>query len=140
MRTARLVLFCLVISVGVPLAQNNLSPQLHKADLPIYPPLARQARIAGIVKISFELAEDGTVSDVQAMSGHPMLKPAAVENVRSWKFNSVNSKQHLETEFVFRLGKKVEENPRLTVSLESFRQIEVISDVVISTDSVLYHR
>jgi TonB family protein len=137
MRTAEVVLFCLLVFVGVPRAQTKPSPHLNKAELPTYPPLARQARIEGIVKVSFELAEDGTVSEVQAISGHPMLKPGAVENVRTWKFNPVSGKQHLETEFVFRVGKAVQENPRLTISLESFRRIEVVSDVVLIADQVM---
>lgn len=89
------------------------------------------------MKVSFELAEDGTVSEVQAMSGHPLLKPSAVENVRTWKFNPVAAKQDLETGFVFRLANNVHDNPRPTVSLESFRRIEVTSDVVLIVDQVI---
>jgi TonB family protein len=139
MRIVQVIACYLLIIVSALMAQEKAAPYLKKAELPKYPILARQARIDGAVKISFEVAEDGTVSEVQAISGHPMLKPAALENVQSWRFGfsgGVGSKQRQETEFVFRLsGKDVEKNPRLTVSLESFRRVEITSDVLVIPDS-----
>jgi hypothetical protein len=52
---------------------------------PIYPPLARQTRIAGDVRL--KITTDGeSVTDVQVDGGHPLLRQAAVDNVRTWKF------------------------------------------------------
>ena len=53
---------------------------------PIYPPLARQARIQGTVVLSIVITKSGEVQDVQLVSGHPMLAPAAIEAVRQWKY------------------------------------------------------
>jgi TonB family protein len=54
--------------------------------VPNYPPLAEQARIEGIVKIRIFINEKGDVADATAFSGHEILKHAAVENVKTWKF------------------------------------------------------
>jgi outer membrane biosynthesis protein TonB len=41
---------------------------------PLYPPLARQARIMGDVKLRIGIRRDGTVATADVISGHPMLK------------------------------------------------------------------
>ena len=53
---------------------------------PVYPPLARQARIQGTVMLSVTVDQDGNVQDISLISGHPMLAPAAIEAVKQWKY------------------------------------------------------
>ncbi len=53
---------------------------------PIYPPLARQARIQGEVLLRVLIGKDGGVEKLQAVSGHPMLVPAAIVAVKQWKY------------------------------------------------------
>lgn len=53
---------------------------------PIYPPLARQARIQGTVIATVVISRTGEVESVQLFSGHPMLAPAALEAIKQWKF------------------------------------------------------
>jgi bla regulator protein blaR1 len=53
---------------------------------PVYPPLARQAQISGVVRLSVVIAPDGTVRNIQVMSGHPLLVPAAIDAVRNWVY------------------------------------------------------
>jgi outer membrane biosynthesis protein TonB len=50
---------------------------LTKLSPPIYPPLARQARITGDVKIQLTIRQDGSVDSAALFSGHPMLAQAA---------------------------------------------------------------
>ena len=57
----------------------NLSP-------PAYPPSARQARIVGDVKIQLEVRQDGTIASAEVVSGHPMLKQAALESAQKSQF------------------------------------------------------
>jgi TonB family protein len=59
---------------------------LIKKVAPVYPPLARQARIQGTVILKIVISKDGDVRDVQLYSGHPMLAPAAIEAVKQWKY------------------------------------------------------
>lgn len=53
---------------------------------PEYPPLAKAARIQGIVHASVVIDETGSVKDLKLISGHPMLAPAALEAIRKWKY------------------------------------------------------
>ena len=58
---------------------------VHRVS-PTYPPLARQARIQGVVVLQAQISKDGTIQNLQLISGHPMLAPAAIEAVRQWKY------------------------------------------------------
>lgn len=53
---------------------------------PVYPPLARQARIQGTVVLKVTISKTGEVEHVDLDSGHPMLAPAAIEAVKQWKY------------------------------------------------------
>jgi protein TonB len=53
---------------------------------PTYPPLARQARIQGVVILQAQISKDGSIENLQLVSGHPMLAPAAIEAVKQWKY------------------------------------------------------
>jgi periplasmic protein TonB len=53
---------------------------------PTYPPLARQARIQGVVILQAQISKDGNIENLQLISGHPMLAPAAIEAVKQWKY------------------------------------------------------
>lgn len=53
---------------------------------PNYPPLARQARIQGSVVLQAEISKEGTIQNLQLVSGHPMLAPAAIEAVKQWRY------------------------------------------------------
>jgi protein TonB len=53
---------------------------------PIYPPLARQARIQGNVVLHAIIDKDGKVSELQVISGHPLLVQSALEAVKNWRY------------------------------------------------------
>ncbi len=53
---------------------------------PNYPPLARQARIQGVVLLQATISREGNIENLQLISGHPMLAPAAIEAVKQWKY------------------------------------------------------
>src|SRR5271163_2825678 len=53
---------------------------------PVYPPLARQARIQGQVLLRAQISKDGSIENLQLISGHPMLAPAAIDAVKQWKY------------------------------------------------------
>jgi TonB family protein len=82
----------LVIAARAP-AQNPTSSDrqqggvvLVKLSTPIYPPLARQARIQGDVKVYVHVRKDGSVESAELFSGHPMLAPTALESARKSRF------------------------------------------------------
>ncbi len=53
---------------------------------PNYPQLAKQARIQGTVVLQAQISKDGTIQNLQLISGHPMLAPAAIEAVKQWRY------------------------------------------------------
>ena len=59
---------------------------LIKKVTPNYPALAKQARIQGHVLLQAEISKDGTIQNLQLISGHPMLAPAAIEAVKQWRY------------------------------------------------------
>jgi len=58
---------------------------VHKVQ-PQYPPLARQARIQGVVVLQALIGKDGSITGLHVVSGHPMLTNAALEAVKEWKY------------------------------------------------------
>ena len=85
-----------VIMNGPPAASPaaaDLTPApapVSKVD-PVYPPLARQARISGIVKLSVIIGPDGHVSKIEVISGHPLLIQSTLEAVKQWVFPGTSS-------------------------------------------------
>jgi TonB family protein len=70
------------ITIGGNVQQSKLVQQQR----PVYPPLAKQARISGVVKLAVVLAKDGTVSDIKVISGHPLFIPSTLEAVKNWVY------------------------------------------------------
>jgi len=68
------------IRVGGNVQLANLIKKVN----PIYPPLAKQARIQGVVHLTAVISKDGTIQNLQVISGHPLLVPAAMEAVKQW--------------------------------------------------------
>jgi protein TonB len=65
---------------------NVLPPKLIRRVDPIYPNLARQARVQGDVLLSAIINENGYVTELKVISGPPLLYAAALDAVRQWKF------------------------------------------------------
>lgn len=51
-----------------------------------YPPVARAAAVRGAVVVKVDLDERGAVTNVQVLSGAPLLAPSAAANVKTWMF------------------------------------------------------
>ena len=58
---------------------------LHQVR-PVYPSMARSARITGTVRMKAVIGTDGTIKNLIAVSGHPMLVDAAMNAVRQWVY------------------------------------------------------
>ncbi len=54
--------------------------------IPKYPPLAKAARIEGVVRLQGVIGTDGRIQQLQVLSGHPLLAPAALDAVRQWLY------------------------------------------------------
>ena len=125
--TALLITICAVKAMGT----DRFYPKPSSSDFPIYPERARVARVAGPVRLWFTVDEKGLVAEVQVISGNSMLRDAALATVRSWKFppRSIHPHQRYETKFEFVLNVQQKEGePKLTVSMTDFRNVEVASE------------
>jgi protein TonB len=58
---------------------------IHREE-PTYPPLARAARVQGDVVLSAIIDSNGQIQNLQLVSGHPMLVPAAIAAVKLWRY------------------------------------------------------
>jgi protein TonB len=65
---------------------NVQAARLVNKVQPLYPPLARQTRISGTVKLHAIIGKDGSVQQLVMVSGHPLLVQAALDAVRQWRY------------------------------------------------------
>ena len=70
----------LAVSAGV---ANGM---LIDKKTPVYPVIARQARISGTVVLNARISKTGSISDVRVVSGPAMLRQSAVDAVRTWRY------------------------------------------------------
>jgi periplasmic protein TonB len=52
--------------------------------IPVYPQIAKIAGVSGTVQLLGTISKDGTIRNLQVISGNPLLVPAAVDAVRQW--------------------------------------------------------
>lgn len=77
------------------MAQKPAAPELPKEEVephvlaqtnPVYPALAKAAKIQGKVVLRITITAEGHVGNVRVVSGHPMLIPAAIDAVKKWEY------------------------------------------------------
>jgi TonB family protein len=80
-------------TLGVPFTPNQvrvggnvMSAKVLLAPPPNYPALAMRANVQGTVRMQVVIGQDGTVQNVQLVSGHPLLVQAAIEAVKAWTY------------------------------------------------------
>jgi periplasmic protein TonB len=59
---------------------------LIRQVMPVYPPIAKTAHVSGTVMLHAIIAKDGTVSDLQYLSGPPLLMRNAMDAVKQWRY------------------------------------------------------
>ena len=65
---------------------NVQASKLIISPPPEYPPLAKQARISGVVRLNALIGTDGHVQHLTVVSGHPVLVPSAMQAVKNWVY------------------------------------------------------
>jgi TonB family protein len=71
------------IRVGGNVQESKL---IHRVE-PVYPEVALRARVQGRVILTITVNEEGFVSDVQVVNGHPLLSDAAIAAVKQWQYS-----------------------------------------------------
>jgi protein TonB len=62
--------------------------RLIKRVEPVYPALAKQARISGTVELTGIIGTDGRIRELRVISGHPLLAKAALDAVQQWIYEA----------------------------------------------------
>jgi protein TonB len=75
-----------VVPQRIRISQGVTSGMLIHKIQPPYPLLAKSARIQGNVVLKAVIDREGNIQDLQLVSGHPMLVPAAIETVKQWHY------------------------------------------------------
>lgn len=85
-RTMLVLSVLLAAVVGAPAQDSSEAlPRVIQHAEPIYPPLARQLGVDGEVLV--KVTTDGeSVRNAEAETGNPLLRKAAEDNIRTWKF------------------------------------------------------
>jgi protein TonB len=68
------------VSMGV--SEGLLLERMH----PSYPEIARRLHLAGTVALAATISKTGRIEDLRVLSGHPMLREAAIEAVKNWRY------------------------------------------------------
>ena len=67
--------------------ESHIDPALLTRRIePVFPPLARQTRRSGKVELHALIAADGSVRELQVVSGDPLFVNSALEAVRQWHY------------------------------------------------------
>jgi len=70
----------LVVSQGV-----SLGMLLSRVE-PVYPMIAKRARVQGRVTLRAIISAQGTIASLQVIDGHPVLVGAAMDAVKQWRY------------------------------------------------------
>lgn len=73
--------------VGKTISGGVLNGKATSLPKPPYPPAARAVRASGAVSVQILIGVDGRVLSAEAVSGHPLLRPAAVSTARQAIFS-----------------------------------------------------
>jgi protein TonB len=75
------------VAEGSPVAVGSLAGKAKQRVSPSYPPIARSARISGVVTVYLTVDEKGQVISVQRADGPVQLQQAASDAAKRWRFN-----------------------------------------------------
>lgn len=70
----------------IKLSNKDMKKLVVKRVGPVYPEIARNARLVGKCGVRVVLTPQGEIAEVRLDYGHPMIAPAAIDAVRKWKF------------------------------------------------------
>jgi protein TonB len=70
------------VRIGGQVAEANLIRKVQ----PVYPPLAKSARVQGTVEFTAVIDKEGSITQLKLVRGHPLLVQAARDAVLQWKY------------------------------------------------------
>jgi TonB family protein len=74
-------------AAGAVKAEGDIEPpKLIKEVQPVYPEIARQAEVQGVVILSVKADEEGKIVDTMVLRSIPLLDQAAIDAVKQWVY------------------------------------------------------
>lgn len=109
-----------VLMIGMAAASFGQTAQIAHFVSPSYPPLARQAGIAGRVTLTVRVEKDGSVASTsERVSAHPLLTQWAKASIAEWRFQPTDHESELALEFYYGFsGNTRDANPNTTVKVD----------------------
>jgi len=68
------------------ISSGVMQGQIIQRTQPVYPPIARAAHMQGTVTLHAIISKTGTIEKLEAVSGPEMLRGAATDAVKSWRY------------------------------------------------------
>ena len=140
---SRMCLF-LALLFSVHSVAADPEPYLKSAPMPFYPRLARLARLSGRVNLDFLVDQEGNTSEIEAevktdaANGAGLLREAAIENLRNWKYawsSPGSGRSRKKVLFVYKFSGELESPERPSVTVRWFGKTDPIR-VEIEGDSI----
>lgn len=108
-----------------------------------YPTLPRMAFVQGVVNLRCSIAQDGRVADCRIDSGHPLLSPIAIENVKLWTFRRTSDNGGASSEiqiiYTLELAGAPTRSPNTEFSFEFPNRVRLVSQPACA-DRAVYAR
>lgn len=96
------------VSAMIVLAANQGRASTEQSELvaavaPVYPVMAAVSNTGGEVTVEVEVSPNGKVASARAVEGHDLLRQAAENAARRWRFKSAQNTTTVRLAFVFRI-------------------------------------
>jgi TonB family protein len=131
MKRSILNLLAVFFITGIAFSQSTTSGDealvIQHADMPLYPGMAKVARISGTVRVEVTVKDGSVVNITVLQSSAPILVNATTDNLKTWKFMPKANAKFITT-YVYVLEKKqadFPENPRIQMQLPNLVKITV---------------
>ena len=132
MNTLRIVLIALIL--------QNSEPKVLEKVSPVYPSLARMARIEGNVQLSVSVGPDGRVTEVKVVNAsNPVLVTNAVDAARQWIFQTTPKGGEVRIDMPFSLSLETRSGDVITGRILSTAG-DPISNIVVSAMQFNYSK
>ena len=98
---------------------------VERADVPMYPIVARMARLEGTVRITATIAHGDVVKAEASSTASSVLKVAATRNLETWKF-APEANGQLTVTYVYALAKEEDfppPNPSVEIRFPSYVRV-----------------
>ncbi len=93
-----LVLALSLLAVNLPAQEGR---KVISNPVPVYPEVAKNFHVTGVVKVQVTIAPDGHIKSTQIIGGHPLLVDSVKETLKNWKYAPASAESTAILEFNF---------------------------------------